>query len=75
MATITINIPDNSKLEDLCKGLDWDRFQEDPPTNVATAEAFIKAVTIERYKVAYKRGHKRTFEDTYVPSDLGTPTA
>jgi hypothetical protein len=75
VATITITIPDNSKLADLCKGLDWERFQENPPTDVATAEAFIKAVTIERYKLAYKRGNKRTYDESYVEGDLGQPAS
>ena len=70
MADINVTFG-NSRLADLCLGLDRDAYDANPPQTVAEGEAFVKARIIDRLKIAHKRGleinHKSTFVD--VPFD------
>jgi hypothetical protein len=72
MATITITFAD-SKANKMARGIDPRAYEENPPQNLADAEALIKAWTIEHYKVAFRRGDKATHNDGFVPEDDPDP--
>lgn len=74
MATVTITFADN-KANKMARGIDPTAYEENPPQNLADAEALIKAWTEEHYIIAFRRGDKATYADGFVPEDDPNPQA
>ncbi len=56
----------NTRLADLCRGLDPYAYEDAPPQTVAEGEEFVRSRIIQQLKIAYKRGQKATYEDGFV---------
>ena len=74
MAEITITFA-NGKLNKMARGIDPQGYAENPPTNVAEAEAMIKAAVIAYMKTAFRRGDKADYADDFIPEDDPEPAS